>query len=258
MYANAIALSLLAATGALAAPATRRSYDNTVTVILSDGGETGAQVSGLSSTYNSAGTPALSGPFSTIEISLGAGVANKDLRCEALDNYGNPIVAVRGANTDTTFSDADKGAWTFRKPSYVSQVVCDPTFVKIDPTSDELNLRVILQNQSTETGSQTALPAGTLVDLPPVGSSGPFETVELAVGSSGPFETVELAVGSLVEKQDYRCQILDNYGNPLIVLRGANRDITFSDADKGAWTLETPSYVSDIVCNPTFVASTRV
>jgi len=246
MYANAIALSLLAATGALAAPATRRSYDssydNTVTVILSDGGETGAQVSGLSSTYNSAGTPAISGPFSTIEISLGAGVTNADLRCEALDNYGNPIVAVRGANTDTTFSDADKGPWTFRQPSYVSQVVCDPTFVKIDPTSDELNLRVILENQSTETGSQTALPAGTLVDLPPV-------------GSSGPFETVELSVGSLVEKQDYRCQILDNYGNPLIVLRGANRDITFSDADKGAWTLETPSYVSDIVCNPTFVAT---
>jgi hypothetical protein len=247
MYANTVALSLLAVTGALAAPHSRRSYDsssnydNTVTVILSDGGETGAQVSGLSSVATAYGTPATSGPFTTIEISLGAGVENTALRCAAFDNYGKPIVGTRGKNIDTTFSDADKGAWTFRQASYVSQVVCDPSFVAIDPNSDELALRVILQNQSTETGSQTVLPAGSLVDLPPV-------------GSSGPFETVELEVGSLVEKQDYRCQILDNYGNPLVVLRGENRDITFSDADKGAWTLETPSYVSDIVCNPTFVA----
>jgi hypothetical protein len=242
MYTNTIAVALLAATGAMAAPHTRRYYDDTVTVILSDGGETGAQVSGLSSTYRAMGTPALSGPFTTIEIALGAGVQNQELRCQALDNYGYPIVGVRGANTDTTFSDADKGAWTFRQASYVSEVVCDPTFVKIDPASDELNLRVILESQSTETGSQTQLPANTaLVDLPPV-------------GSSGPFETVELSVGSLVAKQDFRCQILDLAGNPLYVLRGGKRDITFSDADKGAWTLETPSEVSDIVCNPTFVA----
>ncbi|KIW62392.1 hypothetical protein PV04_10572 [Phialophora macrospora] len=241
MYANTIALALLAATGALAAPHSRRTYDDTVTVILSDGGETGAQVSGLSSTSRAMGTPSQSGPFTSIQISLGADVQNKDLRCQALDNYGNAIVGVRTPNVDTTFSDAGKGPWTFRQPAYVSEVVCDPTFVKIDPNSDELNLRVILQSQSTETGSQTVLPAGSLVDLPPV-------------GSSGPFETVELSVGSLVEKQDYRCQILDVAGNPLIVLRGENRDITFSDADKGAWTLETPSEVSDIVCNPTFVA----
>jgi len=242
MYANTIALAVLAATGALAAPHSRRNWDDTVTVILSDGGETGAQVSGLSSTYTAMGTPALSGPFTSIEISLGADVQNKDLRCRALDNYGNPIGAVRGTNVDDTFSDADKGPWTFRQPAYVSEVVCDPSFVKIDPTDDKLNLRVVLESQSTETGSQTQLPANTvLVDLPPV-------------GSSGPFETVELRVGSLVEKQDYRCQILDIYGQPLIVLRGENRDKTFSDAHKGAWTLETPSEVSDIVCNQSFVA----
>jgi len=240
MYANTIALSLLAATGALAAPHSRRYYDDSVTVILSDGGETGAQVT-LQSTYRDMATPAISGPFNSIEIALGADVQNQELRCQALDNYGNPIVGVRGANIDTTFSDADKGPWTFRQSSYVSEIVCDPAFVKIDPSSDELNLRVILESQSTETGSQTVLPAGSLVDIPPV-------------GSSGPFETVELSVGSLVEQQTYRCQILDMAGNPLIVLRGENRDITFSDADKGAWTLETPSEVSDIVCNPTFVA----
>ncbi|KAJ9614588.1 hypothetical protein H2200_002725 [Cladophialophora chaetospira] len=242
MYANTIALAVLAATGALAAPHFRRYNDDTVTVILSDGGENGAQVSGLSSTYRAMGTPALSGPFTSIQISLGADVQNKDLRCQALDNYGNPILGVRSPNVDITFSDAGKGPWTFRQPAYISEVVCDPTFVKIDPTDDRLNLRVILENQATETGSQTQLPANTvLVDLPPV-------------GSSGPFETVELSVGAFVEKQDYRCQILDMAGKPLIVLRNGNRDITFSDADKGAWTLETPSEVSDIVCNQSFVA----
>ncbi|OCT48144.1 hypothetical protein CLCR_04337 [Cladophialophora carrionii] len=241
MYANTIALALLAATGALAAPHSRRSYDDTVTVILSDGADTGAQVSGLASTSTAMGTPATSGPFTTIEIALGAGVANKELRCQALDNYGTPIVGVRGANIDTTFSDADKGPWTFRQPAHVSEVVCDPAFEKIDPNSDELSLRVILQNQSTETGSQTVLPAGSVAYSAPV-------------GSSGPYETVELSVGSLVEKQDYRCQIQDMAGQPLIVLRGANRDITFSDADKGAWTLENPSAVHKIVCDPTFVA----
>ena len=242
MYTNTIALALLAATGALAAPHSRRTYDDTVTVILSDGGENGAQVSGLSSTYRAMGTPSLSGPFTSIEISLGADVQNKELRCQALDQYGNFLIGERGTNTDTTFSDADKGAWDFRGPVYISEVICDPTFVKIDPASDDLNLRVILESQSTETGSQTQLPANTpLVDLPPV-------------GSSGPFETVELRVGDLVKNQEFRCQILDMHSMPLFVLRNGKRDITFSDADKGPWTLETPSEVSDIVCNPTFVA----
>ncbi|OAP55388.1 hypothetical protein AYL99_10361 [Fonsecaea erecta] len=240
MHSKTVLLSLLAASGAFAAPHSRRHYDDKVTVALSDGGETGAQVT-LESTVRDMATPAISGPFNSIEIRLGEDVQNQELRCQALDNYGNPIVGTRGANIDTTFSDAGKGPWTFRQASYVSEVVCDPTFVKIDPTSDELNLRVVLESQSTETGSQTVLPAGYRAESAPV-------------ATSGPFETVELRVGSLVEKQDYRCRILDIYGNPLIVLRGENRDNTFSDAHKGAWTLETPSEVGDIICDPTFVA----
>ncbi|EXJ69563.1 uncharacterized protein A1O5_07599 [Cladophialophora psammophila CBS 110553] len=240
MYSKAVVLSLLAASGALAAPHNRRYYDDKVTVALSDGGETGAQVT-LESTVRDMAAPAISGPFNSIEIRLGADVQNKDLRCQALDNYGYPIVATRGENIDITFSDADKGAWTFREASYVSEVICDPTFVKIDPTSDELNLRVVLESQSTETGSQTVLPSGYRAESAPV-------------ATSGPFETVELRVGSLVQKQDYRCQILDIYGNPLTVLRGENKDNTFSDADKGAWTLQTPREVGEIICDPTFVA----
>ena len=238
MHATTIALSLLAATGALAAPH-RRSCDDTVTVALSDGAETGARVF-LHSTYRDMGASAISGPFTFVEVLLGADVVNKDLRCQVLDLSGNPIIGERTPNIDTTFSDAGKGAWTLRQPSYVSEVVCDPTFVKIDPNSDDLKLRVVLESQLT--GSQTVLDAGVFAEA-------------LPVGSSGPFETVELRVGSLVAKQDERCQILDNYGNPLYVLRNGKRDITFSDADKGAWTLETPSEVSEILCDPNFVAA---
>ncbi|KAJ4515855.1 hypothetical protein HRR83_004424 [Exophiala dermatitidis] len=238
-YSTSI-LCLLAATGALAAPHSQRSTNDTsVRVVLSDGGETGAQVSFDDSTVHNTGVPALDGPFATVELKLGADVPNKDLRCQILDDMGHPIVIQRGANTDITFSDADKGPWTFRNSSsLVSQVVCDPTFTQIDASASQL--RVILEDQATETGSQTLLPAGQREESKPV-------------GSMGPYETVELKVGELVEDQDYRCQVLDGHGQPIVVLRGENRDITFSDAGKGAWTFENRSEVSDIVCDPTFV-----
>ena len=51
-----------------------------------------------------------------------------------------------------------------------------------------------------------------------------------------------------------RCQAYDTNGNPLIVLRGMNRDVTFSDANKGPWNLETPSAIGSIICDPAFVA----
>ncbi|EXJ87927.1 hypothetical protein A1O1_04854 [Capronia coronata CBS 617.96] len=231
-------LCLLAATGALAAPHSRRQVDNEIRVSLSDLGETGAQVT-LAEGVRDTAIPALSGPFATVELTLGTDVQDQALRCQILDHMGSPIVVLRGANTDITFADGGKGAWTLREPSMVSQVVCDPTFAQID--SDAGKLRVVLESQSTETGSQTVLEAGQREEAMPV-------------GSSGPFETVELRVGELVEDQKYRCQVLDHMGNPIIVLRGENRDITFSDAGKGAWTFETPSQVSDIVCDPTFVA----
>jgi hypothetical protein len=243
MYTNTIAVSLLAVAGALAAPLTSRTYDDTVTVALSDAGETGAQVT-LKSTYENSAVPATPGPFVNIQITLGADVANKDLRCQALDFTKTPIVGLRGNNTDITFSDAQKGPWFFREPTFVTEVVCSPAFKKIDPKSDDLNLVIILENQSTETGSQTSLAFGVDAVSPPV-------------GSNGPFETVELQVGKLLEKAaqtGYRCQILDDKMAPLVVLRAGKRDTTFSDADKGAWKLEIPSYVSEIVCKPSLVA----
>lgn len=230
-------LGLLAATGALAAPHSRRNADNEVRVSLSDLAETGAQVT-LAEGVRDTAVPATDGPFATVELTLGADVQDQDLRCQILDHMGNPIVLLRGANTDITFGDGGKGAWTLREPTTVSEVICDPSFTQID--ADAGKLRVVLENQATETGSQTVLPAGDREEAPPV-------------GSSGPFQTVELRVGELVEDQDYRCQVLDEAGNPIVVLRGENRDVTFSDAGKGAWTFETTSEVSKIVCDPTFV-----
>jgi len=184
--------------------------------------------------------PAIGGPFATVELKLGSGVMQQDLRCKAIDDAGNEIVVIRGNNTDFTFSDAGKGPWTFRTPSIVSEVICDPTFEKISPDSDALALRVVLESQATETGSQTVLTAGQ-------------RDAQAPIGSSGPFEAVELRVGKLVQKQDYRCQILDYTGYPINLHRGSASADTFSDAGKGEWTLDYPSEVSQIICDPTFV-----
>jgi len=241
MYYSTIVLPLLAASGVLAAPHSRRTVDNEIRVALSDLGETGAQMTFTEGVQDTE-MPAISGPFASVELRLGKDVQQQDLRCKALDDAGNPIVLLRGENIDITFGDGGKGAWTFRTPSMVSEVICDPTFVKISP--DEIALRVILENQATEIASQTILAAGEREE-------------QLPVGSNGPFETVELRVGALVEKQDYRCQIFDVAGYPITLHRGEKTDTTFSDADKGEWTFDYPSEVSQIICDPSFVAAAK-
>ncbi|KAJ4292015.1 hypothetical protein N0V90_009914 [Kalmusia sp. IMI 367209] len=67
--------------------------------------------------------------FSAIEIQAPEGVKDK-LRCEIRDKYNNVITAKRGENIDTTFSDAGKGAWTFKNPerTQVGVITCDPAF----------------------------------------------------------------------------------------------------------------------------------
>ena len=99
----------------------------------------------------------------------------------------------------------------------------------------------MLSNQATETGSQTVFPdvSGGRQHKPPV-------------GTTGPFETVEIVVGALVEKQDIRCQLINKHGKAIVATRGANTDITFSDANKGDWTFRHESSVSKIICDPAF------
>lgn len=57
---------------------------------------------------------------------VGAFVKKQDYRCSVIGKDGKPVVAKRGKNVDTTFSDAGKGEWTFAQKSEVKSVVCDP------------------------------------------------------------------------------------------------------------------------------------
>ena len=66
---------------------------------------------------------------------------------------------------------------------------------------------------------------------------------------------MELRVGALVQQQDLRCQIVDQYNHPIVVLRGENRDVTFSHSDMGVWMLETECEVSYIICDSAFKAT---
>lgn len=69
------------------------------------------------------------------------------------------------------------------------------------------------------------------------------------------YEKLEVAVGLGFQPATIRCKILDLNKNEIIATRGQNRDKTFSDANNGFWTLERPSRVSEIICDPGFVAN---
>jgi len=241
MQYTSMFLAALAATNAIAAPLIARTLDNTITVVLSNQAtETGSQTV-FAEGQREEGSPIGSkGPFQTVELRLGKDVQRQDLRCKILDDQGDAIVVIRGPNTDITFADGGKREWTFRKESIVSEIICDPIFVKSDPSNFET--RVILANQRLELGSQTTLKEGPRVEAVPVGSSGPFQTIEIVVGAWS-------------EKQDLRCKVLDHAGNAIEAVRDPNRDTTFSDADKGLWTFTVESEVSKIICDESFKAN---
>ena len=235
---SAFALVSLFAASAFAVPASYGS--KAVTVTLSGASELGTTVSFKNVNKRKQKSTAISGPFETIQIDVGSG-ADQDLRCQALDASGNALVATRGENIDTSFSDADKGPWTFQDPdAEVHAVVCDPALEAI--SADNFQATVILSGDS-ELATQTVFD-NTFV-----------KTTQSPVGSSGPFNTVELSVGALVNPE-LRCAVFDKKGRSIIVLRGANRDTTFSDADKGPWKFEVGNKkVGSITCDPAFVAN---
>ncbi|PSN59152.1 hypothetical protein BS50DRAFT_626850 [Corynespora cassiicola Philippines] len=83
-------------------------------------------------------TVEVTGPYDTVELSLGTDVHNQDLRCKAVDAGGREVTVLRQGTAAATFADGGNGPWTFvdsetRLPlaSEVSQIVCDPVFVKI-------------------------------------------------------------------------------------------------------------------------------
>jgi hypothetical protein len=238
MQYPAFFLTLLAATGAMASR-NSRGGDKAVTVILRDSAEETVTFRREPLHNPVAARPNRQGPFQEVELSVGADVTNQALRCQILDENSDPIVVLRGQNTDITFSDADGGPWTLRKPSLVSKVVCDPDFEKIDPTDARLQVSVLLQSQATETGINFGL-SGVVQNTVNVVDQTAFETVTLDV------------TGELVDP-DLRCQLIDATGqNPIVVKRGENVDVTFGDGDKGEWTLQPAQPVKQIVCDPKF------
>jgi hypothetical protein len=251
MQFTSILLAALTATGALAAPrgARRQQADNTLTVILENQAiELGSQTTFEGGVRQQKAPSASAGPFKTVELVVGCDVVNQAHRCQILDERDQPIVVIRGNNTDTTFADGNAGIWTLAEESFVSQIICDPTFVKgaaalptapVDPTDNEI--RVILQNQATELGVQRVFQdAGRQ---------------ELVFGGIDRFQTIELSVGEAVRNQGFRCQVLDLAGIPIVARRGAAIDTTFADGGLGAWTFLQESAVGTIICDPAFVAN---
>ena len=244
MHQSLFLASIIAVSGALALPQVRGQARDQVRVSLQNQAiELGVQTVFSNPVERQTLAPiGSSGPFRTVDIRVGEDV-DPELRCQVLDAAGNPIVANRGNNTDITFSDANGGSWTFRNATEVSTIICDPAFEKADAAA--FQVRVELNNQALELGSQTTF------NVKNVGK----RQTRRPIGSSGPFQVLELHVGALVRNQDLRCQLVDDNGEPIVVLRGENRDVTFSDKDGGPWDFENEGEVSNIICDPAFVAS---
>lgn len=90
-------------------------------------------------------------------------------------------------------------------PSAVGEIVCDPAFVAAG--AEDSQVRVILSNPAEELATQTVFDdVSVRTELPPVGSSGPFHSVEISVGA--------------LVNPNLRCQILNRQGQPIVATRG--------------------------------------
>ena len=58
---------------------------------------------------------------------------------------------------------------------------------------------------------------------------------------------MELSVRALVQHQDIVCQAVGRASNPIIVLRGQNKNTKFSHANKGKWALAHVTGISRII-----------
>jgi hypothetical protein len=259
MRYSTLLVSALAATGAIAAPARNPKTKGSLTVILEDPSQELATQTQFTEGKRQTKPPVgSSGPFTTVQLSLDANVVQKDIRCQVLDDKKQPIVLVRGQSVDVTFSDADKGPWTFKAgSSKVSSIICDPAFKKAEPTtaSNTGNSTVDAINGSKDTDIRVTLTDGDLATQTAFGDAGLQREVQNPTGSSGPYNSVALSLGADVQNQDLRCQVLDKNGKPITVKRGESVDTTFSDAKKGPWSFLNPasSEVDKIVCDPAFV-----
>ncbi|KAK7934880.1 hypothetical protein PG985_000375 [Apiospora marii] len=236
-------LTLLAASGALAAPAADANNANQVTVTLRGPSELATQTQlGKNEQKRPIGAGS---DFTSVELASHNLKNDKgqDLRCRIFDARGRPVTVTRGANVDTTFSDAGKGEWTFRKTA-VSKVQCSTAFVAAPKKRDVVEieerangpLRVTLSGPS-ELATQTGI--GEKDHKAPVGSKGPYNQVTLNVGAG---------------RKEARCQLIDTQNKVITLVRGANVDVTFGDAGKGPWKTQNGKNfnVKEIKCDPSF------
>lgn len=236
-------LGLLAASHALAAPAADASSANAVTVTLRGPGELATQTQ-LGPNEQKRPVGAGGAGFTSVEL-MSHHLQNdkgQDLRCRLFDARGRPVTVTRGANVDTTFSDAGKGAWTFRQTA-VSKVQCSPAFAAAPQKRDVVveerangPLRVTLSGPS-ELATQTGI--GEKDAKAPVGSRGPYSQVTLNVGAG---------------RKAARCQLIDPQNKVVTLVRGANVDVTFGDGGKGPWKAQNGKnfHVKEIKCDPSF------
>jgi hypothetical protein len=171
----------------------------------------------------------------TVELDL---EVQNGLRCQILDAQDEPILVVRGPNVDFTFADANGGPWAIvGNAVLVKTIICDPAFVAA-PLDFGIKVTLSDGDLATQTEFQKA---GNFEELSPVGSSGPFNSVNLTLGADVP-------------QQDLRCQLIDNRGDAIELFRDPNTAITFGDGGLGAWTFVDPvsSLVDRIICDPAF------
>ena len=110
---------------------------------------------------------------------------------------------------------------------------------EIEARQANKEIRVVLQNQAIELGSQIAFT-----------DNGKRQTRNFN-NPFGPIQTVELRLGKQV-KSTLRCQILDQNNKAITVKRGTNVATTFADGDKGAWTLQKATKIRAVICDPAF------
>jgi hypothetical protein len=255
MQYKTLALAASLASGAFAAPWNYNTDDSVKVELFQEGAmhpatTTFSERQLPNSKYPYGGN----GPFSKINVDLGKDVTNKNLRCQVYGSDGKtPLVGRRGENIDITFSDADKGAWNFTMPEYVSKVICDPAFTAVSKQEAKIHVTLVENGESA---------IGEDIDDPALKAQ---ESRNLGGGTK--FQTINIDLGSIVklENDALRCAAVDMHNNRFFATRGANLDDTFSDADKNEWTFvksehdktPAPAEVAKIICDPTFKANNR-
>jgi hypothetical protein len=236
MQYSIVFLSAMAATGSLAAPQAA-GQGNPIDVRLQNQAlELGSGTSFVGGVLEELPPVGSSGPFETVELNL---EVQDGSRCQILNADNVPILVFRDPNFDFTFADANGGPWTIvNGPREVETIICDPDFVG---TPLDFNIKVTLSD------------GDDLISETQFSKIGNFEVLS-PVGSFGPFNTVNLTIGAEVRNQDLRCQIIDDEGHAIELVRGDNEAFTFADAGAGEWTFLDPtsSLVEKIICDPLF------